>query len=380
VVSDPDTVRHALVMSAGRVYGGAERSLVSTALRLPAAGWQVTVTCPEGPLAAEARRRGIAVVCRPWRVIRGISDKSSGRKTYSPAGTLVSLRDTLWNALGLTRLLRQTRPDVVVSNSLPTHLVVAVAATLARTPSVWYLRDIVDPGPGRRVLEATGRLVDAMVSISDAVTASIRHPRVVAVPDPIDPPPDGPPLAVPTGDRPVVGFLGRLDPRKGVEDVLRAAGALDVDVLVVGEPVLAGADYVATLRELGEQAAPGRVRFVGGVPDPWPALRAMDVLVVPSRREPWGRVAAEALCVGVPVVAAGTGGLPEIVRDGVDGLLYQPGDVAELVERLRVLLADGALARFRAAAVAGSARFDPDNNTRGVAAVLDSIARGRRAR
>jgi glycosyltransferase involved in cell wall biosynthesis len=363
-----------LFMSAGRIFGGAERSMVSTAKRLSAFGWDVIITTSDGPLAKQAAALGLQVLPRPWRTIRGISDKSSGVKKYSFGGMTASVRDTVVNAIQLARLIREVRPDVVVSNSLPTHLVVAVAGRLSRTPSAWYLRDIVDPGRGRRVLEIVGRLVDVMISISAAVTASLTHPRIVAVPNPIEPPPsDAEPMALPHTGRPVLGYLGRLDPRKGVEDLLHAAGRLDVDVVVVGEPVLATPDYIREVHDLADRVAPDRVRFVGQVPTPWPALLAMDVLVVPSRREPWGRVAAEALTVGVPVVAADAGGLPEIVRHGVDGFLYPPGDVDALVARLHTLLDDASvMATFSQAALDGATRFHPDHNTHLVAGVLES--------
>jgi glycosyltransferase involved in cell wall biosynthesis len=370
-----------LFMSAGRIFGGAERSLVSTATRLSSFGWDVTITTSEGPLARQAETLGLRVVPRPYRTIRVISDKSSGVKKYSLGGIAVSLRATVVNAVLLARLVREVRPDVVVSNSLPTHLVVAVAGRLARTPSAWYLRDIVDPGPGRRILELVGRMVDVMISISAAVTASLSHPHVVAVPNPIEPAPsDAEPMALPHTGRPVVGYLGRLDPRKGVEDLLHAAGSLDIDVVVVGEPLLATPGYVRELHDLADRVAAGRVRFVGQVASPWPALLAMDVLVVPSRREPWGRVAAEALTVGVPVIAADAGGLPEIVRDGVDGFLYPPGDIDALVARLRTLLDDASvLATFSQAALDGATRFHPDHTCQ-VAAVLESAASTKRTR
>jgi glycogen synthase len=213
-----------------------------------------------------------------------------------------------------------------------------------------------------------------LLSISEAVTAAMDHPRIVTIQDPVEPPDTTPVPAYARNGRPVVGYLGRLDPRKGVEDVCLAAGAVDADFIVAGEPLLAPMSYVDELRSLADHAAPGRVRFLGGVPGPWNFLASVDVLVVPSRREPWGRVAAEALMSGVPVVAADAGGLPEIVRDGVDGLLYPPGDVDALVRQLRLLTGDAALrARLGRAAREGAARFDPAVHSAHVAAAIDRV-------
>jgi len=120
-------------------------------------------------MATATRAAGVDLTVRPWRTIRGISDKSAGRKRYRLGGVLASVRDTIANARMLEQLIEQTRPDLVMSNSLPTHLVVAIAGPRTGRPTTWYLRDIVDPGPGRRILDLMGRRVDLMIAISQGV-------------------------------------------------------------------------------------------------------------------------------------------------------------------------------------------------------------------
>jgi glycosyltransferase involved in cell wall biosynthesis len=371
--------RTLVVVSAAQIVGGAELSLLALATRLPAHGWDVVLVC-HGPLAVEAERRGVAIRSVDWMPIHLVSRRDeAGRKRYLPSAALRSLLATVVNAVRIARVARDSGGDAVLSNSLPSHLVVTLAGLLARRPSFWYLREIVDAGPGRWVLGAAARPTTGLLSISDAVTAAVPGRPATTIPEPIEVPELPEPRR--RGPRPVVGYLGRLDPRKGVEDVCLAAGAVDAEFRLAGAPLLATAEYLALLDALAERAGEGRVRFVGPVTSPWDFLLGVDVLVVPSRREPWGRVAAEALAAGVPVIAAAAGGLPEIVRDGVDGLLYPPGDVDRLIELLRTTLSDDALrTRLSAAGRCAVRRFDPDLHTERVAATLTAAADDRRGR
>jgi glycosyltransferase involved in cell wall biosynthesis len=373
-----DGRREVLIVSAAVILGGAELSMLSVATRLPDYGWTAVIACPPGAFAAGAAELGVGVAVLDWRTVVGISTKEMTErgpvKAYSAKATAAALRTTASNTRRVTGELRRRQPDVVLSNSLSAHLAVAVAGRLTRTPAVWFLREIVDPGLGRRVLETAGRSVTAALSISPAVTRGLRHPNIIEVPEPIEPPEDVTCPARRDESAPVIGYLGRVDPPKGVEDVVRAAGLLNVTTLIAGAPHLAPVTYLPTLQALADSVAPGRVQFLGPVSEPWDFLRRIDVLVVPSRREPWGRVAAEALTVGVPVVAADAGGLPGIVRHGVDGLLYPPGDVDALVRCLRRLLEDAALRRrMSRAGRSGASRFRPDAAAKAVSDALTGV-------
>ena len=133
-------------------------------------------------------------------------------------------------------------------------------------------------------------------------------------------------------DEVLITYIGRLDPEKGLGAL---AGALprvmervpNVRCLIAGT----GSCQDALRRELG-----GLARLVGYVRgEPLVRLyRAADVVVVPSTYEPFGLVALEAMLCGTPVVVADSGGLPEIVRAGLDGLVVPPGDGDALVDAL----------------------------------------------
>ncbi|HEX7242283.1 MAG TPA: glycosyltransferase [Longimicrobiaceae bacterium] len=145
-----------------------------------------------------------------------------------------------------------------------------------------------------------------------------------------------------------VAILGRLDPLKGLDLPLRALAddpGLDVrlDVYGVAQPG-GGAAYAARLR--GISAGDARVRFLERLPGDGvvAALRGYDLLAVPSQALETGPlVVLEAFAAGVPVVGSRLGGIAELVRDGVDGLLVPAGSPAEWGAALRRLAGDPAL-------------------------------------
>ncbi|WP_426561639.1 glycosyltransferase family 4 protein [Angustibacter sp. McL0619] len=144
---------------------------------------------------------------------------------------------------------------------------------------------------------------------------------------------------------PLVVAAGRLEWEKGFSTLLRAMPAV-----LAAHPacsvVLAGTgSYEPQLRALaGDLGLDGSLELPGrlGTPDLAGLFAAADVVVVPSRYEPFGLVALEAQAAGAAVVATAVGGLGEIVEDGRTGRLFAPGDVDRLAAILTVLLGDPA--------------------------------------
>ncbi len=163
------------------------------------------------------------------------------------------------------------------------------------------------------------------------------------------------PAAAPT-QRPIrLGYLGRLDPIKGVEELVRAAATLprelDFELELCGPPA-GEAPIRRRLRELA--GGDRRIRFA----DPIPAQQAperlarYDLLCCPSRCAEGGpTVAIEAHAVGTPVLGTDLGGLAELIRDGIDGRLVPPADVPALRRALHETLEEphSTLDRWRAA-------------------------------
>jgi glycosyltransferase involved in cell wall biosynthesis len=145
-----------------------------------------------------------------------------------------------------------------------------------------------------------------------------------------------------------MGFVGRFDDRKGILDLANAwpavAAALpDTHLVMVGK----GPEEQRVRAMLAN--AP-RVHWLGYRADATAVMKALDVLAAPSHWEGFGLVAAEALAVGTPVVAADASSIPEIVRDGAEGLLVPPHDPSSLSDALVRLGRDGAMRARMAAA------------------------------
>jgi glycosyltransferase involved in cell wall biosynthesis len=138
-----------------------------------------------------------------------------------------------------------------------------------------------------------------------------------------------------------VGWLGRMTGVKRTEDVLLAfqrlrATGVDARLCLVGD----GPDRAATERRAHELGVMRHTLFLGFQEDVAPFYAAFDALVLPSLNEGTPVSAIEALAAGRPVVATRVGGVPDVVRDGEDGFLVDPGAVDDLAARLAQLAAD----------------------------------------
>jgi L-malate glycosyltransferase len=163
-------------------------------------------------------------------------------------------------------------------------------------------------------------------------------------------------LGIPTNAL-LIGVVGRVTQFKGVEDFLRAAAIIapqfpTAHFLVVGGGIGRTAtlnrddEYRQELMHLAAQLGlQNRVVFAGFRTDVERMFSALTVSVQPSLSEGLSNVVLESMAAGLPVVATRVGGTPEVVQDGVNGLLVPPADSVALAEAIRRLLADSALAQ-----------------------------------
>lgn len=150
--------------------------------------------------------------------------------------------------------------------------------------------------------------------------------------------------------RPYVLGIGRFVRQKGFDLLIDgftriAADHPDLDLVLAGD----GPEQDSLVRQAARSRFAKRIEFVGGVPAAraFALFRGASAFVLPSRHEPQGIVILEAMAAGAPVLAARVGGVPEIVRDGVNGLLFEGGSAQSLAAHLDGLLADRAAAATR---------------------------------
>ena len=176
-------------------------------------------------------------------------------------------------------------------------------------------------------------------------------------------------------------MVARLSPRKGVDVALDALGHLRADglnaTLQVCGSVFPGYEwYEAELRERAAQPdLAGHVELLGYVHPTWPVLYDADAVIVPSRVEPFGNTAVEAMHAARPLVASRVQGLAEVVTDGVTGLLVEPGSPRTLADALLSLAADPPRAHSlaRAGRQEAAERFGVERYRAAMAEVVDGM-------
>lgn len=201
----------------------------------------------------------------------------------------------------------------------------------------------------RRFLDRAARIVALSGHWSEWLAGVTSNPRITCIPNPVLPgaarraPPSGHTLL----------FLGRIERAKGIFDLLEAMAALRPEMPGLRLVCAGEGDTAAVLRHAERLGIEDAVLFTGWI---GPAeMRAwMDrsaAFVLPSYTEAMPMSLLEAMASGLPVVATAVGGIPDVVTDGHDGLLFTPGDVATLEKLLRGVLGDRAgAARLGAAA------------------------------
>ena len=331
--------------------GGAEHSLLLLLEHLDRDRFRPMVAVPaRGPLTRRLDELGVG------HCVVGMSRIERSHNPVTLARYFLMWR----RAIGrIAELIRDLDIDLVHANSTTAHLFAAPAAKRRHVPCVWHVRDASSPGGWLdRMMVRNAR---AIVAISESVRSGLHHPRMAAdktsvIPNGVDTERFAPAermtvrnelgLSVAT---PAAGILGQVVPWKRHDLFLEAAAAVsrrlpEARFLVVGDNRFG--DWPGLIDGLRQQSQrlgiADRVLFLGWRDDVVAILNAMDVLVMTSENEPFGRVVIEAMACGKPVVSFRCGGPAEIIEHEKTGLLVAPRDVSGLAGAMERLLADPA--------------------------------------
>jgi L-malate glycosyltransferase len=347
-------MRVLFVSHTSEVSGG-ERSLLTL---IAALGSRVEahLACPSGDLARRAAALGI-----PVSPLRGIG--GGPRLGIASARAVAALLYDACRVAGVRRV------DLIHANSVRAGLVSCVARAVGGAPVIAHVRDCYPPG---EVLTSVSRLAlaagaKALVFNSGYtercfMTGAVplrERVRCAVVPNGVDLEAFTPvrsvgqartELGLPTQGV-MIGVIGQMTPWKGHDDAVHVLAHLlgmghDARLLLVGSAKFVARAgrfdhprYVAELHELVRRLGlQERVTFLGERDDVPRVLEALDVALVPSSQEPFGRGVIEAMAMARPVVATNVGGPAEIIRDGVDGVLLPPDQPAAWAEAVDSLL------------------------------------------
>ena len=339
--------------------GGAQRVLLETIELLQQQGIECRVLVPsEGYVCQELKRLGV-----PFRVISYPMWMSRGKASLvlRLKAALNFIKDTLqvsWNIL-------RWKSDIVYSNTA-TVCVGAFAARLLGRPHVWHLHEFGWEDQGlsflfgeRLSLALINRLSNRCVCVSFALASkyakSIDTSKITVVYPSMHRALSGEgamssedALVVPPANRFRCVIVGALIEGKGHQDAVLALAQL-IEAGIPAELIIAGegeSQYRQRLEELVRTSnLEKEVVFVGQVRNALPLMQSSDAILVCSKSEAFGRVTIEGMFTGKPVIGAKSAATAELIKDGVNGLLYEPGDPKDLANKMESIFKNPGLGR-----------------------------------
>ena len=313
-----------------------------------------------------------ALARRGHEVFAAITPSSAlkGELTELPCANIVEL--PMRNALNLStaaklaRFARKNQINIVHAHIARDYPLAALATARGKARLV-LTRHVLFPL--NRINRLTLRRVRSIIAVSNAVAESLRarqmfrEDQIVVIHNGID-------IDRFTRKRSRsnsrenlrVGMIGHLAPIKGQEDFIHAAAIIcgkrsDVDFIIAGEDKSrAGTNRRALEGLISKLGLSQRVNLLGWIKDVSELLSTLDILVSPSRSEPFGLSIVEAMAAGVPVVATQSEGAREIIDQSLTGQLVPIADVPAMAETISALLENRSRRELLAANAVQSAR------------------------
>jgi len=319
--------------------GGAQQCLLDLVPAVQAAGWNAVCAVPgTGRLVEKLRDRGVTVHALP--------DFPLAAGAKPPLDFLRFASRSPMLARAISRLVRETAADLIYVNGPRVLPAAAWVAQKTQRPLVFHCHNHLAQRSaamlaGRSIQFAAARVIACCRYAARPLWPYVDPGRLHVIYNGV-----GPPDALPSARSsiPRIGVIGRISPEKGQIEFLQAAHLLapkhpDCKFLVCGAPLFGDREAHSYFERVREIAQGLPVDFPGWQDDVNAVLATLDLLVVPSLREPGApRVILEAYAARVPVVAFVSGGIPEILHDAKTGCLVEPPTPEALAARLDVLL------------------------------------------
>jgi len=356
-----DPIRILYLSDTGGQMGGAAVSLVSLVKRLDRSQFAPhALLGSDGDLADALRGLGVDVT---------VAELDPIVRSYCPIVLLRSLRRLVRGCRSVMSLCRAKRIDLIHANDNTVVFFAVIPAWITMRKSAWHVRSAVSK------LGCIGgwlvRHCDAIIFCSESNAAPFRkyaryERKMHVAHEGVDVPAlieesNRPSIRAEyhiPANTPLVGIVGRIARIKGQDEFLKAALVLSnlhplARYVVAGAPVAGSRDalsadvaYEKEIRRLADKIGiTEKVIFTGYRHDVPAVMKDLTVLAVPSRQEGLGIVALEAMALGVPVVASNAGGLPEIIKNEVNGLIVPIDAAGALGMAISRLLGDPDLAK-----------------------------------
>jgi len=328
---------------------GAGRSLLSFIDGLLQKEVQCYVIMPkEGPMVEELKNRGVEYSIIPFRGWTSSSKNHFKKILRAGFNLLISLviaiKAYFWKA------------DIIYTNSSVTP-VGAFAAFFLRKPHIWHIREFGEEDYKLSFdfgNEWSMKLMDLLsfriIVISEALKQKyaqhISTKKIQRVYNPVQLPDKsfkGLNIVQNTYEQkvPILVIMGGLHPGKGQIDAVLAITDLTKQGIQTKLIIVGGGDpkYLKQLKQSTIQNnIADYVNFTGYLDNPYPIMNSANIALVCSLSEAFGRVTVESMLLKKPVIATRSGATPELIKEGFDGLLYEPGNHSELAEKIRYLI------------------------------------------
>jgi glycosyltransferase involved in cell wall biosynthesis len=331
--------------------GGAERSLIELVKELiEDYGVICAVVLPgEGPLRKHLIDVGASVVTCDyywWCALNSLpEDKIKLR-----------LKMSLKNLQGrLIKYMTGFNPDIIVTNTMVIPWG-AIIASLLNKPHIWYIREFGELDhdlkfffPFQRVLDIIRDSSNFIVTNSNAIKRTLFR--------------DTPELNIQTINRYIeiphdtesrdernvfknvhaikLLLAGRIAETKGQIDAIKAVGELitrnkNVELIIMGE---GNAIYIEALQKIiRNESVEEYIKFMVFSENPYPIIKQADIILTCSRAEAFGRAILESMLLKKPVIGTSSGGTPELIKEGYNGLLYEYGNHIELADKIEYFI------------------------------------------